>query len=78
MATVSLSFESTFNVFDNVTRVLIGQVALMSDGWAAYLATPTGRIKERRIGTYATAELAIRAVDEAKPSLKDLLAIAHD
>src|SRR3982751_6231605 len=76
MATISLSYENTFLVFDNVTSVLIGEISLMSDGWAAYLAGPTGKMTKKRVGTYATAELAIRAVDEKKPSLKDLLAVA--
>jgi hypothetical protein len=77
MPTINLSFDDTFNVYDRITGVRIGEISLMSGGWAAYMTTPTGRIKDMRIGTYKTAELAIRAIDEAKPPLKALLKAAH-
>jgi hypothetical protein len=72
MPTINLSFDDTFNVYDRITGVRIGEISLMSTGWAAYLGN-----QERRIGTYKTAELAIRAIDEAKPPLKALLKAAH-
>jgi hypothetical protein len=77
MAHINLSYENTFNVFDNITKVRIGQIALMNDGWAGYGVTATGRIRERRIGTYPDAEQAIRAVEVAQPSLRKRLALAH-
>lgn len=78
MARISLSYENTFLVFDNITGVLIGEIGLGFDGWAAYIAGPTGRINHKRIGTYEDAERAVRAVDAAKMPLKTLLALAHD
>jgi hypothetical protein len=68
--TINLSYEDTFNVFDYVTQERIGQIALMSDGWAAYRATPNGHIVEKRIGTYKDAELAVRAVDDRNKNQK--------
>lgn len=62
--TINLSYENTFNVFDYVTQQRIGEIALMSDGWAAYEANEYGRIRTTRIGTYKDAELACRAVDK--------------
>jgi hypothetical protein len=62
--TINHSFGNTFNVFDFVNQRRIGQVSLMSEGWAAYGATSTGHITIKRIGTYEDAELAIRAVDQ--------------
>jgi len=64
--TISLSFENTFNVFDYVTRDRIGEIALMSNGWAAYHATPA-RVSDKRIGTYPDAETAVRALDKRAP-----------
>lgn len=75
---VSINFEDTFSVFDNITKVKIGEISLMSDGWAAYTIRNTGNILQDRIGTYKTAEDAIRAVNKAKPPLKKLLVLAHD
>src|SRR5213592_2679758 len=60
--TVNHSFGDTFNVFDRVTQVQVGQICLMSGGWAAYTSNPSGVIAERRIGTYEDAELALRAI----------------
>lgn len=62
--TVSHSFGDTFNVYDYVRQHRIGQIALMSDGWAAYRAGGGGNIVERRIGTYPDADAAIDALDK--------------
>jgi hypothetical protein len=62
-ATIRHSFDDVFLVFDYVKRDLIGEIVLMSDGWAAYRTNANGRMIEERIGTYANAELAIRAID---------------
>lgn len=56
-------YEDTFDVYDLKGGQRIGQVALMSTGWAAYRATWSGRIVDERIGTYPRAADAIYAVD---------------
>lgn len=60
--TVSHSFGDTFNVFDRVSQVQVGQICLMSGGWAAYTSNPYGVVAEKRIGTFEDAELALRAI----------------
>jgi len=63
--TINHSYDDTFNVYDFVTGVRIGQIALMSDGWAAYRAVRNGDgIQDRRIDTFDNAEKAINALDE--------------
>lgn len=57
-----LKFDSTFNVYNS--DKLLGEIALMSDGWAVYRASATNidRIKPRRIGTYKNAARAANAL----------------
>jgi hypothetical protein len=52
--------DDTLDVYEE--RTLRGQIVLMSEGWAAYRATLTGRIVEKRIGTYKTTMLAVMAL----------------
>lgn len=60
--TVSHSFGDTFNVYDYVTQERVGEISLMSDGWAAYRAKGQG-VECKRIDTFPDAEAAIRALD---------------
>lgn len=77
-----LKFDSTFNVYNG--DKLLGEIALMSDGWAAYRASATNidRIKPQRIGTYKSAARAANALT-AKPEQKcshpaeDVFFVAH-
>lgn len=56
------SLIDTLQVFDD--EQLVGEVVLMSDGWAAYTAGPTGRIRTTRIGTYPTINDAVRSLTD--------------
>jgi hypothetical protein len=59
--TIKLAYGDSFDVCDNDQR--IGGITLMSDGWAAYRASPHGVLAERRMGTYPDAESAIKAIE---------------
>jgi hypothetical protein len=58
-STVVLSFDDTFVVYDYVTQERIGEITLMSEGWASYRGRQQGRL-----GTFPTAEAAIRSLDK--------------
>lgn len=70
--TVSHSYGDTFSVFDRVSKWHVGEITLMSGGWAAYTASMYGVVAEKRIGTYETAEDAIRAIGKTY-KVEDLL-----
>jgi hypothetical protein len=54
----------------------VGQITLMSGGWAAYTANTSGVVAEKRIGTYEDAELALRAIGETY-DVSELLQYKH-
>lgn len=52
--------DDSLDVYEGDERV--GEITLMADGWAAYGITATGRIQDRRIGTYDSVKLALIAL----------------
>lgn len=62
---VNHSYEDTFNVFEHITHDWIGEVTLMSDGWAAYPINRAGTMPlQKRMGTYPDAGAAFKALNE--------------
>lgn len=53
-----VAHDDVLDVYER-TGDRIGQVAPSVDGWAAYIATPTGRIKTDRVGTLPTIQEAV-------------------
>jgi hypothetical protein len=58
--TFVLDFDSTFKVYNG--DKLLGEIAQMNDGWAAYRANQSNRINPHRIGTYQSAARATNAL----------------
>jgi hypothetical protein len=60
--TFRLAWGSTFDVFDWSNERRLGQISLMSSGWAAYAVGASGRIMPERLGTFGEAEIAVLAI----------------
>lgn len=60
MITLTCVMDDAFDVYQDKQR--IGEIALMSDGWAAYAVNNAGRVQPERIGTYDSAMRALMAL----------------
>lgn len=59
---LKIAFSDTLEVYADDQEEPIGEISLMSTGWAVYRLNASGFIITPRIGTYKTAEQAVKAL----------------